>query len=475
MSLDTQTPAGALLDEMVDLLLALPESERPARLATFTPAQLKLLDLALRRIRLLPHQRPPEGDWDTWLMLTGRGVGKTVAGSHWLDTHMQGPPCDDGIPGGHRAAIVAPTHNDAYEAITGPRCLTTQNPAVVIRQVEGATYVHWPNQAVARIFGVNTPRDIDRLRAGGNRCAVWCEELAAWPKLAEAWSHIDFGLRIGPHPKRVCTTTPRPKPLIRQLRADTTGKVAITLAATKDNPHLDPETRKRLYDSYAGTRLGRQELEGEILDDNPGALWTYDGIDQDRYRGEIEDGLPTAVVLTRIVVGVDPGGAVTEDASHTGIVVAARGRDGHGYVLADYTTKASPAAWSALVSEAFHTFNADRVVAERNFGGDMVEYTLRSLQPDLPIKMVRASRGKAIRAEPVAGLYEQHKVHHVGNLPFLEDQMTTWDPEDADAPSPDRMDALVWALTDLLVTGPKFDPVSVSPGGVTGPSYWRTS
>lgn len=460
---------------MVDLLLALPPEEQSVRLATFTPAQLKLLDMAMRRIRLLPHQRPPEGDWDTWLMLTGRGVGKTVAGSHWLDSHMMGPPCDADIPGGHRAAIVAPTHNDAYEAITGPRCLTTQNPEVTIRQIEGATYVYWPNRSVARIFGVNTPRDIDRLRAGGNRCAVWCEELAAWPKLKEAWAHIDFGLRIGAKPRRVCTTTPRPKPLIRQLREDTSGKVALTVAATKDNPHLDPATRERLYEAYAGTRLGRQELGGEILDDHPGALWNYDLIDQFRWTGDIEDGLPQGVVLTRIVVGVDPGGAVTEDASMTGIVVAARGRDGHGYVLADYTTKASPAAWSALVAEAYHTFEADRVVAERNFGGDMVEYTLRSLQPDLPIRMVRASHGKAIRAEPVSGMYEQGKIHHVGVLPFLEDQMCTWDPEDDDAPSPDRMDALVWALTDLLVTGPKYDPVAVAPGGVTSPSYWRSN
>lgn len=468
MSLDTQTPPGAILDELRDQLLALPEDERRVRVATFTPAQLRLLQLALGRVYLDAHQRPPPGDWDTWLMLTGRGVGKTVAGAHWMDSHMMGKACDTDIVGGHRAAIIGPTHNDAWESVTGPRSLTTQNPEITTKVEEGATYLVWPNGARARIFGVNTPRDIDRLRAGGNRCAVWCEELAAWPKLQEAWSQIDLGLRIGAHPKRICTTTPRPKPLIKRLLSLEGKGVVVTRAKTADATHLDAGVRERLHEAFAGTRLGRQELGGEVLDDHPGALWTYDLVDRHRCNGTPPD-------FTRVVVGVDPAGSVAEDASSTGIVVAARGKDGHGYVLADRTIKALPAVWGRKVGDAYDDFTADKIVAERNFGGDTVDFTIRAFRPDLPVKMVSASRGKQMRAEPVSMLYDRGMVHHVGVHAYLEDQMCSWDPDDGDAPSPDRLDALVWALTELMVMGAKYDPASVSPGGVTSPSYWRSN
>lgn len=459
-----EIPTGPQLDELRDELLAKTNEAVAEFMARLTPAERRTVLAALERPGLLEHQRPPDGDWDIWLMLAGRGVGKTFAGAHWFDSHMSGPPCSHRVPGGHRAAIVAPTKGDAFEScVAGPSGLLALNPDLVTVTRRGGTYVTWPNGAEARLFGAYGPEDVERLRAGGNRCAVWCEELAAWPKLAQAWEHLDLGLRVGDHPRRVCTTTPRPKPLIKELVKDIT--VVVSHACTDDNPHLDRRVRARLYDRYGNTRLGRQELLGELLEDVPGALWTHDLLD--RFRVNEADTPP----YKRIVVAVDPAVSFTESSDETGIVVAALGSDLHGYVLGDFSMKAKPETWALKVVDTYEFFGADCVVAEVNNGGDLIESSLRAVEANLPYRAVRAKKNKHIRAEPVSMLYEQGKVHHVGTHPFLEDQLTGWSSEEDD--SPDRLDALVYALTQLMLTGSRVDPVAVGPVSITSPSHWR--
>jgi predicted phage terminase large subunit-like protein len=254
-----------------------------------------------------------------------------------------------------------------------------------------------------------------------------------------------FGLRLGQDPRAIVTTTPRPIKLIRELLAD--PKVVVTRGRTEDNrKHLAPAFLEQIVRRYQGTRLGRQELDGEILDDMPGALWTHGIIDAAR--------LTAAPALTRIVVAIDPAVSSHENADETGIIIAGRDVDGHGYVLADASGHYAPAEWAKVAIAAYAAHRADRIVAEVNNGGDMVEATLRVVDPNVPFAAVHASRGKVARAEPVAALYEQGRVHHLGALPLLEDQMCAFSSDfdrDAVGYSPDRVDALVWALTDLLL------------------------
>lgn len=385
----------------------------------------------------LPHQIPPTGPWDLWLLLAGRGAGKTDAAAAQTNAHVTGPPCLPGVPGGHRVAIVAPTLGDATEAcVNGPSGLKRHNPGVRLLSRMGGTFVIWPSGAEAKLFGAYGPEDIERLRAGGNRCWAWAEELAAWAKLDECWDHLQFGLRLGPHPRAVASTTPRPKKLIRDLLdAPTT---AVTRATTDDNPNLSDRYRRQL-DKYRGTRLGRQEIGGELLTDVPGALWTYDMIARADMPAD----------LVRVVVAVDPAATSSEGSDETGILVCGLGADGRGYVVADRSCRLSPDGWARRVVAAYDDFAADLVVAEVNNGGEMVGATLKTVRRALPYKAIHASRGKAIRAQPVSALYEQGRVSHCEVFAELEDQLTSWTPESGT--SPDRLDALVWALTELLV------------------------
>lgn len=389
----------------------------------------------------LPHQVPPDGDWFTWLLLAGRGAGKTDAVAAYIDDHVKGPPCIPGIPGGHRPAIIAPTLGDALEAcVNGPSGLKAHNPGVTSVQTTGGTYVRWPNGAEAKLFGAYTPDDVERLRAGGNRCIAWCEELAAWRQLDDAWDHLQFGLRLGPHPRIVASTTPKNRKLLKTLIAD--SSTAITRASTNDNPHLAAVVRDRLLARYANTRLGRQELNAELLEDVEGALWRYEMFD---YQSNVPD-------LVRAVVAIDPAATSKRSSDDTGIIVAGLGVDGRGYVLADRTCHLSPDGWGRRAVAAFDELACDRIVAEVNNGGEMVELIIRTIRPSASYKAVHASRGKAIRAEPIAALYEQGKVSHVDGLTDLEDELTTWTPDSGW--SPGRLDANVWALTELML-GPQ--------------------
>ena len=281
---------------------------------------------------------------------------------------------------------------------------------------------------------------------GPQHDAAVCDELGSWSR-PETRDMLQFGLRLGRKPRCLVATTPRPTKLIRELLAREGRDVVVTRGSTYENrANLAPGFFNQVIRKYEGTRLGRQELNAELLEDTPGALWSHGVIDAARQAA--------APNLARIVVAVDPAATSGEDADETGIVVVGRDHQGHGYVLADISGRYQPLEWAKIAITAYRTHHADRIVAEVNNGGEMVENTLRMVDPNIPFAAVRASRGKVTRAEPVSALYEQGRVHHVGTFPQLEDQMTsfTLDFDRATAGySPDRVDALVWATTELLV------------------------
>lgn len=291
-----------------------------------------------------------------------------------------------------------------------------------------------PNGSRIKGFSAEKP---DRLR-GPQHHGAWCDELAAW-EYPETWDQLQFGLRLGNHPQCVITTTPRPTKIIKELIKDPEN--IITRGSTYENAdNLAASTLVTLQTKYANTRLGRQELFGEILDDNPGALWNRAIIDTAR--------VTTLPHLMRVVIGVDPAVTSGEESDSTGIVAAGMSADGHYYILADETIKASPQEWATKAISTFELHKADRIIAETNNGGDLVVHLLQQVKPSIPVKKVTATRGKAVRAEPIAALYEQGRVHHLGYFADLETEMCEWEPG-ISAKSPDRMDALVWALTEL--------------------------
>lgn len=400
---------------------------------------------------LEPHQTPPDPIDEGWLIQAGRGAGKTAAMAKYVTDHVGGPPCIKGDMA-HKMALIAPSLGDAVEsADRHPVCLRTLNPGGRLQTKPGGTIFTFADGSEMKLFGTNTRRDVDHLRAGGNNCLVWVEELAAWPELDEAWDQMQLGLRIGPHPHWVGSSTPKNRPKFREIVAD--PHHTITRAHTDDNPHLEESYRNRLQRLFGGTSKGRQEIAGELLEEVEGAHWKRLWIDA--YR------MSEAPDLGRIVVGVDPQGSA--ESGTTGIVSSGRttgtcpcgenlDKLPHVFVLADSSIAASPDGWARTAVSTYDKTKADRFAAERNFGGDMVESTIRTVWKSAPIDMVNASRGKVIRAEPVAALYEQGRVHHVGSFPDLEDEMTTY--TDTESWSPNRLDALVWSVTQLNVTRP---------------------
>jgi phage terminase large subunit-like protein len=340
-----------------------------------------------------------------------------------------------------RIAIVATNHRDVRRVMLEGESglLAVLNRYGVLapggyNRVNGE--VRLINGSVFFTYSAETP---DSLR-GPQHHRAYCDELAAW-EYPDTWDQMQFGLRLGDHPQAVVATTPRPTPLVRGLlqRPDT----HVTRGSTFDNAqHLAPTFLEAVRDRYEGTRLGRQELYAEVLDDVEGALWTAAGIDALR--------VPAAPDLVRVVVAIDPAVTSGDDADETGIVVAGAAADGHVYVLADRSTRDTPQAWMLRALAAYDEHHADRLVAEVNNGGDLIEAMVRSQAGTrVAYRKVTASRGKRTRAEPVAALYEQGRVHHVGGLAQLEDQMCSWTPESGT--SPDRLDALVWAITDLAL------------------------
>jgi phage terminase large subunit-like protein len=394
-----------------------------------------------------PEQIAPEGKWHTWLILAGRGWGKTRTAAEWCrDVVCGSTPLAPGAYG--RLAIVAETAADCRDVVVEGESGVLNVHAKEFRPVyePSKRRLTWPNGAMATLFSAEDP---DQLR-GPQHDAAWLDELAKWRYAQETWDMLQFGLRLGDDPRQVITTTPRPIPLLKQIMNDP-GTV-ITRGVTTDNrSNLPKKFFDQIVKRYEGTRLGRQELSGEILDDVPGALWTRRGLDEHRW--PLRKRLPD---MQRVVVAIDPATAdpnksMPDEGADTGIICAGMGVDGRGYVLEDGTCRLGPMGWARRAIALFDRYQGDVIVAEANQGGAMVEAVLRAERPTLPIIMVHASRGKVTRAEPVAALYEQGRVSHVGAHAALEDQMVLFTPNGIEGETTaDRVDACVWAFTELF-------------------------
>lgn len=372
-------------------------------------------------------------------MLGGRGAGKTRTGAEWVRGEVMA-----GRKG--RLALIGETYGDAREVmVEGPSGLRAIGPEAARPRYEAVRRrLLWPNGAVAQLFSASDPEALRGPQFDG----AWCDELAKWRHAREAWDMLQFGLRLGDSPQQVVTTTPRPVPLLKMLLND--RMTAVTKAATAANrANLAEAFFERIVSRYESTGLGRQELEAAFLEDNPDALWQREMIEKAR--------VGTAPELKRIVVALDPPTTSGVSADECGIIAAGEGRDGHYYVLEDCSrAQLSPLNWARRAVALYIRIEADRMVAETNQGGDMVEAVLRQVAPNLALRKAHASRGKRARAEPVAALYERGLVHHVGTFPELEDQLCECVPGEGKA-SPDRLDALVWALSDLAL-GPDGEP-----------------
>lgn len=411
------------------------EQQRQTILASLTPEEARTLETAWS-FWARPKQVAPTGDWVIWLILAGRGFGKTRSGAEWIRHRVETGQAK-------RIILAGATADDARDIMIEGESglLACSDPSFMPEYSSAKARVTWPNGALALVLTADKP---DRFR--GKQCdTFWADELAAW-RYPDAWTQMQLGFRLGNDPRGIVTTTPRPIPIVKDLvkRDD----VAVVRGTTYENAaHLSPVFLDQIVRQYEGTRLGRQELNAEILDDNPGALWKRSQIDSLRVAGHPD--------LVRVVVAVDPAVSANENSDLTGIVVCGIGKDGEGYVLDDVSGIYTPLEWGRRVISAYHEWKADRVVAEVNQGGDLVEANLKGLEASLPFTAVHATRGKQVRAEPIAALYEQGRVHHVGMLAKLEDQMCDWDPA-LSARSPDRMDALVWALSSLMLKGTTF-------------------
>jgi phage terminase large subunit-like protein len=438
------------------------------RAALTRSSQLRLTDKMLRTIPELRrwttldrdfatlahfHQRPPAhadngGPWTTWLVLGGRGAGKTRLGAEWVRAAALGTP-----PYAERRyrsiALVGESEHDVrevmIEGISGLLRISPRSERPV--WIPSRRRLEWHNGAVAQAFSAEDPESL----RGPQFDAAWCDELAKWRNAEDAFDMLQFGLRLGASPRQLITTTPRPTALIKRLIAD--PRSAVTRAATQANAaHLSPAFLTQVVDRYAGTRLGRQEILGEIIEDRPDALWSRAVIEGCRVR--------EAPPLQRVVIGIDPPASSRRGADACGIVAAGRGEDGTVYVLEDATAAGlAPAAWASKAIALYRRLVADTLVAEVNQGGEMVRAVLHEVDPAVPLKTVHATRGKWLRAEPVAAMYAQGKVKHVDPpLAALEDQMCDFGANGlSSGRSPDRLDALVWAVAELTAR-PRAEP-----------------
>jgi phage terminase large subunit-like protein len=419
-------------------LIALPKAQRHAFLTSLTRRELTFIRNGWF-FWARDDQWPPDGHWQTWLVMGGRGAGKTRTGAEWVRAGVEGP-----YPRFETIALVGQTHHDVREVmVEGVSGLLSVFPSSQRPTFEPTRRrVVFDNGAVAMLFSAEDP---DSLR-GPQFSAAWCDELAKWRYDEATWDMLQFGLRLGDHPQQIVTTTPRPTALIRRLMADK-GTV-ISRASTKDNAaNLAQGFLKAVNERYGGTRLGRQELDGELVEDRDDALWQRADLERDRVKEAPE--------LIRIVIAVDPPVTARKTSDACGIIACGLGEDGRAYVLEDASLpQASPERWAQCAVDLWHRLKADCLVVEVNQGGDMVKSVIAQVDARVPVTSVRASRGKYLRAEPVATLYAQGKVHHVGAFPELEDEMCDFGLKGlSNGRSPDRMDALVWALTALMLEG----------------------
>lgn len=394
-------------------------------------------------IQARDEQLPPPGHWRIWLILAGRGFGKTRAGAEWVRDIAE--RCPEA-----RIALVAATLSEARAVmVEGESGIIACSPPDRRPVFEASLKrLRFPNGAQALIYSAQEPESL----RGPQHSHAWCDEIGKWPlaheRATRCWDNLLMGLRLGNDPRIAATTTPRAVPLVERLvKQAQNGEVVLTRGTTFDNAaNLPQRFIEAITAEFAGSQLARQELGGELLADIEGALWTRALIERCRFPGE-------AVPLTRVLVAVDPPASATGD--ECGIVVAGLGEDGIARVLADCSIgQASPTEWAEAVAAAARVWQADRVIAEANQGGAMVESVLRAADHGLPVKLVHASRGKVARAEPVAALYAAGKVHHCGLFALLEDQLCgllTGGTYAGPGRSPDRADALVWALSELLL------------------------
>lgn len=392
------------------------------------------------------NQLLPPGDWRIWLALPGRGWGKTRAGTEALRSLVESGQAK-------RIALVNDTAADVRDVnVEGPDGILAVCPPWNRPVYEPSKRrLTWPDKgypsdgAVATCYAAEAP---EMLR-GPQHDAALCDELAKWKNLKKkdleggtAFDNLMMGLRVGPNPRCLIPTTPRAIPLIRELRKRPTTHV-VTGSSYENRANLSPAWFEDTLARYEGTRLGRQEIYGELLDDVPGALWRRDWIERDR--------VDSAPAMRRVVVAIDPAAKSKDTSDETGLVVCGVNFAGHGYVLEDASGRYTPDGWGRKAIDLYRKWSADRIVAEENQGGEMVSHTLRTIFPLVSYRGVHASRGKIARAEPVAALSEQAKLHHVGMFPELEDQLCTWDATTGEG-SPDRLDAMVWGLTELLLS-----------------------
>lgn len=405
-----------------------------------------------RDSQVAPPDLKPDGTlWQIWLILAGRGFGKTRTGAEWIREQVKA--------GADRVHLIAPTASDARDVmVEGESGLLSvcwdgdraSNGDMLGRPSyePSKRRLTWANGAVATLFSAEEP---ERLR-GPQAKVMWADELAAWKYLRETWDMAMFGLRLGDQPRVCITTTPKPVSLLRELIKD--KRTVVTRGSTFDNAaNLAPTFLQSVKDKYEGTRLGRQELHAELLEEAEGALWTRDMLEAARLKGALPE-------FKRVVVAIDPAVTAKAESNLTGIVVAGLGIDGRGYVLADVTGRYSPDGWAKAALRAFDHWKADRIVAEGNQGGDLVRHTIHTERRNAPVTIVHAKQGKNARAEPVQALYEQGRISHASQFAELEDQMCTWEPL-GDMPSPDRIDALVWALTSLMLGNPETKTTTV--------------
>ena len=419
-------------NSLAQSIALLPESERLKVLQSLTDkeAQQILYDWEFWARK---EQLPPDSDWYVWLILSGRGFGKTRAGNEqvikWAKQGI-GP-----------IALIGQTKADVRDTIVelGDSSILKISPPWFLPEYEPSKRrLTWPNGVQGIFYSGDEP---DQLR-GPQHAKALVDELCKFQYPQDTWDNLIFGLRVGDKPQVVVTTTPRPIPILKQIVAD--KRTVVTKGHTLDNSdNLPPSFLKYIQERYEGTRLGRQELAGEILSDNPAALWRREWLDETRVSA-----IPT---LTTIAIGVDPAVSANETSDETGIIAAGIAKVSdktHGYILEDASLRGSPQEWATAAIALYNKLKANYIIAEVNQGGDMVEAVIHSVNPNVPVKKIHASRGKELRAEPVSALYEQRRIHHVGFFADLEDQFCEWVPGDK---SPDRLDAAVHVLTNLMI------------------------
>jgi len=391
-------------------------------------SRLKWLDTAR------PTQIEPDGIWSTWLILAGRGWGKTRTGAETLVSYALKTP--NVICG-----VIAPTSGDLRRVcFEGPSGILKMIPRECLLDTgnaynKSAMEIKLWNGSIIQGYAAIEP---DRLR-GPQFHRIWADEMAAW-RYPDAYDQMMFGLRLGQNPKLIVTTTPRPVKMVTDLLKRRDKDVYVTTGTTFDNKkHLAESALQQLKDKYEGTTLGRQELYAEVLDEIEGALWKPSMIDNTRVKEMPE--------MQRVIVSIDPAVTNNEGSDETGILVVGKGFDKRFYVLDDLSDRMSADTWANVAINAFYKYNCDRIIAEVNNGGDLVERLIRTIDRNVPYKKVHASRGKLVRAEPISALYEQERVSHVGTFSKLEDQMCSFTLDSRS--SPDRLDALVWGLTEL--------------------------